>query len=145
MQYDILFIFLVNSCYDSAETWKSSKRAFKRATSWYAMELKKTDGKSSYEIASMVKREYDGVGPHPVTIRRYVKENLAGMSPLKPGVKGDVSPSVFSSLCAAFESYVCIQQLNLCQGEITLKKLVAHINSVLCHDYRKKSCNVSCW
>ena len=90
---------------------------------------KKTDGKSSYEIARLVKCEYDGVGPHPTTIWRYVKENLAGMSPLKPGVKGDVFPSVFSSLCAAFESYVRIQQLNSRQGEITLKKLAARIGT----------------
>ena len=69
---------------------------------------KKTDGKSSYKIARLVKFEYDGVGLHPTTIWRYVKENLAGMSPLKPGVKGDVSPSVFSSLCTAFERKIAV-------------------------------------
>ena len=49
-----------------------SKRAFKRATSWYAREKNIPGGLSSYQIAKKVKLEYDGVGPHPVTIRRYV-------------------------------------------------------------------------
>ena len=39
------------------------KRAFKRATSWYAREKEKPDGLSSYAILKKVKVEFDGVGP----------------------------------------------------------------------------------
>ncbi len=59
-----------------------AKRALKRAIKWYAREVKKEDGLSSYEISKRVKSEYDGIGPHPATIRRYVNANLVGMSPL---------------------------------------------------------------
>ena len=45
------------------------------------------------------------------------------MSPLKIGVKGDVPTCAFKSLCIAFESFVCIQQINSRQGDITYKKL----------------------
>ncbi len=115
-----------------------AKRALKRATKWYAREVKKEDGLSSYEILKRVKSEYDGIGPHPATICCYVNANLAGMSPLKPGVMGDVPASSFKLLCVAFESYVRICQINSWEGEITLKKLTARINAVLHHNYKQK-------
>ena len=90
---------------------------------WYARKSKKPDGLSSYEIAEKVRKEFDGVGPHAATIRKYVNANLQGMSPLKCGVKGDVPAWAFKALCLAFESYVRIQQLNSRQNEITYKKL----------------------
>ncbi len=70
-----------------------------------------------------MRKEFDSVGPHAATIRKYVNANLQGMSPLKCGVKGDVPAWAFKSLCLAFESYVRIQQLNSRQNEITYKKL----------------------
>ena len=85
-----------------------------------------------------MKKEYDGVGPSYVIIKRYVNANLAGMSPLKHGVKGDVPLCQFKSLCVAFQSFVRIQQLNSRQGEVTYKKLAARINALLRHDYRQK-------
>ncbi len=85
-----------------------------------------------------MKSEYDGIGPHPATIRCYVNANLAGMSPLKPGVMSDVPTSSFKSLCVAFKSYVWICQINSREGEITLKKLAARINAVLRHNYKQK-------
>ncbi len=96
----------------------------------------KPNGKSSYEIAILVKKEYDGAGPHATTIRRYVNANLSGMLPLKPGVKGDLPAWAFKSLCVAFKSYVRICQINSKIGEITYKKLATRINTVLKHDYR---------
>jgi hypothetical protein len=86
--------------------WDFAKRVVKRATKWYAREKNKPGGLSSYQIAEKVKKEYDGVRLHPATIRCYVNANLVGMSPLKVGVKGDVPPCSFRSLCMAFESYV---------------------------------------
>ncbi len=61
--------------------------------------------------------------------------NIAGMSPLKHGVKGDMPPCAFKLLCVAFKSFVCIQQINSHQGEITYKKLAARVNALLRHDY----------
>jgi hypothetical protein len=95
-------------------------------------------GSPSRQIEAKVKREYDGIGPHAATIRRYVNANLAGMSPLKIGVKGGLPQCVFKLLCIAFESFVRIQQINSCQGENSYKKLAARINTLLRHDYRQK-------
>jgi hypothetical protein len=118
--------------------WDFAKCAVKRAKKWYAREKNKPGGLSGYQIAEKVKKEYDGVGPHPATIRCYVNANLVGMSLLKVGMKGDMPPCSFKSLCMAFESYVQIQQLNLSEGEITFKKLALRINAVLHHDYWQK-------
>ena len=95
------------------------KRALKRATRWYAREKNIPGGLSSYQIEKKVKQEYGGVGPHAATICRYVNANLQGMSPLKIGVKGDIPPCVFKTLCVTFESYVRIMQINSKEGELT--------------------------
>jgi hypothetical protein len=73
-----------------------AKRALKRATSWYARKntIPGGGGLLLYQIAKKVKRGYDGIGPHPAKIQKYVNANIAGMSPLKPGVKGS---SLFAS------------------------------------------------
>jgi hypothetical protein len=114
------------------------KRALKRATTWYAQEKDKPKGLSLYQILQKVKKEYNGIRLHATTIQKYVKANIAGMSPLKPGVKGDVPPWAFKSLCIAFRSYVCIQEINSPEGEITFKKLLVRINKVLKHYFRQK-------
>jgi hypothetical protein len=93
---------------------------------------------SSRQIKKKVKKEYNGIGPCHTTIRRYVNANIVGMSPLKHDVKGDMPPCAFKLLCVAFESFVCIQQINSRQGEITYKKLAARFNALLRHDYRLK-------
>jgi hypothetical protein len=85
----------------------------------------------SYQIEKKVKKEYDGIGLHAAIIWRYINANIAGMSPLKIGVKGDVPTCVFKLLCIAVENFVRIQQTNSCQGKITYKKLVARINALL--------------
>jgi hypothetical protein len=69
-----------------------------------------------------VKKEFDGIGLHATTIWKYVNANIAGMSPLKPGVKGEVPAWAFQTLCIAFVSYVRIQQINSREGEISYKK-----------------------
>jgi hypothetical protein len=74
-----------------------AKSAFKRATRWYAQEKDKTGGLLLLQIEKKAKKEYDGVGPCHTTIRRYVIANIAGMSPLKHGVKGDVPPCAFGT------------------------------------------------
>ena len=114
------------------------KRALKTATRWYAREKNIPGGLSSYQIEKKVKQEYGGIGPHAATIRRYVNANLQGMSPLTVGVKGDIPPCVFKSLCVAFESFVRIMQINSKSGEVSYKKLAVRINAVLRHNYRQK-------
>jgi hypothetical protein len=101
-----------------------AKRAFKRATRWYIQEKDNPGGLSSRQIEAKVKREYDGVGLHAATIWRYVNANIAGMSPLMIGVKGDLPPCVFKSLCVSFKSFVHIQQINSCQGETSQQGLI---------------------
>jgi hypothetical protein len=100
------------------------------ATTWYAQEKDKPGGLLLLQIEKKVKKEFNGVGPHTATIRRYVNANIAGMSPLKIGVKGDVPMCVFKLLCVAVESFVCIQQIKSCQGKITYKKLAASNNEI---------------
>ncbi len=97
-----------------------AKCALKRATKWYAREVKKEDGLSSYEISKRVKSKYNGIRPHPAMIRPYVNANLVGMSPLKPGVMGDVPASSFKLLCVAFESYVriCCPNTELTEADV---------------------------
>ena len=60
------------------------------------------------------------------------------MSSLKIGVKGDIPPCVFKSLCVAFESFVCIMQINSKSGEVSYKKLAVRIIAVLHHNYKQK-------
>ncbi len=112
-----------------------AKCALKRATRWYAQEKDKPGGLLLRQIEKKVKKEYNGIGPCHTIIWHYVNANIAGMSPLKHGVKGDVPPYAFKLLCVAFESFVCIQQINFCQGKITFKKVAARINKLLRHDY----------
>jgi hypothetical protein len=90
------------------------------------------------QAARLVQAKYDGVGPHAATIRRCVNANLVGILPLKLGVKGDVPVWAFKSLCVAFKSYIQICQINSKMGEISYKKLVTCINTVLKHDYCQK-------
>ena len=81
-----------------------AKHALKRATTWNAKEKNKTGGLLSLQIEAKVKKEFDGVRLHAATIRRYVNVNIAGMSPLKIGVKGDVPPCAFKASCASCRS-----------------------------------------
>ena len=105
------------------------KRAFKRATSWYAREKEKPDGLSSYAISKKVKVEFDGVGPSPRTLQRYANDGIGGTSPLKPGVQSDIPKSLYKSLCIAFESYIRINQLNARDGNLALNKLADAVNN----------------
>ena len=87
---------------------------------------------SLLQIEAKVKR------PHAATIWHYVNTNIAGMSPLKIGVKGGMPMCAFKSLCIAFDSFVRIQQMNSCQGKITYKKLAVGIIALRRHNYRLK-------
>ena len=91
-----------------------AKCALKMATSWYTREKILPVAMDCCCIRlQKVKPEYNGVDPHPATIWKYVNANIAGMSPLKPGVKGDIAACMFKSLSVAFKTYVRIEQINL--------------------------------
>ncbi len=120
---------------------EDEKRAFKRATSWYAREKEKPDCLSLYAISKKVKVEFDGVGPTARTLQRYADDGIARVLPLKPGVKSDIPKSLYKSLCVAFESYVHINQLNSRDGELTLNKLANAINTCMHRNYRRKLLN----
>jgi hypothetical protein len=53
---------------------------------------------SSYKVAKRVKVQFGGVGPSAQTIQRYVNSGLAGLSPLKPGVKSDIPKWGYAAL-----------------------------------------------
>ena len=68
-----------------------AKKAHKRATSFYASELKKPKEKrlSADAISKIVKKEYGGHGPSGRSIQRYVNDNNnIGNSPIKMGSRG---------------------------------------------------------
>ena len=78
-----------------------------------------------------MKVEFDGVGPSARTLQQYANNGIAGVLPLKPGVKSDIPKSLYKSLSVAFESYVRINQLNSRDGELTLNKLANEINKFM--------------
>ena len=85
-----------------------AKKAHKRATSFYASELKKPKGErlSADAVSKIVKKEYDGHGPSARSIQRYVNDNnIIGLSPVKMGSRGNIPPWAYSSL-------QCIRQLH---------------------------------
>ena len=88
-----------------------------------------------------VKVEFDGVGPTARTLQRYANDGIAGVLPLKPGVKSDIPKSLYKSLSVAFESYVRINQLNSRDGELTLNKRANAINKCMHRNYRRKLLN----
>ena len=111
-----------------------AKKAHKRATSFYASELKKPKGErlSADAVSKIVKKEYDGHGPSARSIQRYVNDhNNIGISPVKMGSRGNIPPWAYSALCNAFESYVRIMQVNSCGHENTRRVLLAKVNAAM--------------
>jgi hypothetical protein len=111
-----------------------AKKAHKRATSFYASELKKPKAErlSADAISKIVKKEYDGHGPSARSIQRYVNDNnIIGLSPVKMGSRGNIPPWAYSALCNAFESYVRIMQVNSCGHENTRRVLSAKVNAAM--------------
>lgn len=91
-------------------------RALKFGTTLLASENAKENGMSSRQVAAIGKKRYKGIGPSHATLLHYVANGLIGVSPLKTGPQGDIPPHEYQALCAAFASFMRIQQLNKCQG-----------------------------
>ena len=63
-----------------------ARKAHKQATLLYAREQKKEGGLSAKKVCEIVLKDYE-VAPSIRSIQRYVKEGLAGQSPMKKGPK----------------------------------------------------------
>jgi hypothetical protein len=92
-------------------------RALKFGTKLFASENKKEYGMSSRKVAAIAKKKFKGIGRSHTTIHHYVVNlGLIGVSPLKTGPQGNIPSHDYKALCAAFASYMRIQQLNKRQG-----------------------------
>ena len=92
-------------------------RAHKAATRLYAAQLDREEGgMSSRQVEAFIKKKY-GVGPSHATIHHYVvKRGDINVSPAKRGPEGNISAIAYKSLCAAFASFMQINQLNGTSG-----------------------------
>ena len=72
-----------------------------------------------------IKSEHDGIGPSYNTIKHYVVDlGLVGMSPLRTGPEGNIPLSMYKSLCAAFGSFLQINQINAVGGVNSKPKMI---------------------
>ncbi len=86
----------------------------------YAREKGKGDGISARTVAELITHDY-GISLCPRTIQKKVKEGKIGCLPLRHGSKGNIPELHYKNLCAAFESFVIINQINgnmcMCSGK----------------------------
>ena len=73
------------------------KAAYKKATTIYNSELKKTEGLSAKQVSQLVLGEF-GVEIKPLTIQRAIQEGPVGVSPKKMGPQGYLPPKTFDRL-----------------------------------------------
>ncbi len=102
--------------------------ATKMATAMYKVEKDKpngTEGKlSAKQVSKLVEKETK-IRISERTIQQAVKDDRAGLSPLKQGRPTTLfSDETFKHLTNAFESFVKIQQLNGMGGKLTSSKLM---------------------
>jgi hypothetical protein len=98
-------------CVATQEKKKEYNTAFKCATVVYAQEKGKDDGMSARTVADLIRNDC-GISLSPRTIQKKVKEGEIGCSPLRHGPKGNIPELHYKNLCAAFESFVTINQIN---------------------------------
>ena len=99
-------------------------KAHKAATTLYFNEREKEKGLTLRKVESQI-REKHKVGPSASTIYHYVVElGLVGMSPRKPGPEGNIPAEMYKALCAAFGSFMRINQINALGGDNTRRKLI---------------------
>ena len=112
---------------------ESHKIAMKHATTVYAREKEKTDGKSAQYVVDLIQKEFK-VNLSARTIQRKVKNGEIGTSPVRHGPKGSIPEFHYKNLLMAFESFVTICQLNGKARETVHKRLATRIRKVLHHD-----------
>ena len=76
------------------------------------------------KVEKAIKSKHNGYGPSSSTIHHYVVNlGLVGMSPRKPGPKGNIPALMYKSLCAAFGSCMRINQINALGGDNSRSKM----------------------
>ncbi len=93
------------------EKKKEYNTAFKCATIVCAREKGKDDGMSARIVAGLIQNDCE-ISLCPRTIQKKVKEDEIGCSPLRCGPKGNIPELHYKNLCAAYESFVTINQIN---------------------------------
>jgi hypothetical protein len=66
---------------------------------------------SARTVAGLIRNDC-GISLCPQTIQKKVKEGKIGCSPLRRGSKGNIPELHYKSLCAEYESFVTINQIN---------------------------------
>ena len=70
----------------------------------------KDDGMSARIVAGLIRNDFE-ISLCPRTIQKKVKEDEIGCSPLRRGPKGNIPELHYKNLCAAYESFVMINQI----------------------------------
>ena len=109
------------------------KIATKQATTIYARETAKTDGKSAQHVVDLITKEFK-VNLSARTIQRKVKNGEIGTLPVRRGPKGSIPEMHYKNLLMVFEPFVTICQLNGKARNIVHKLLAKRLRNVLCHD-----------
>ena len=92
------------------EKKKEYNTAFKRATIVFVWEKWKDDGMSARIVVDLIRNDC-GISLCPWTIQKKAKEGKIGCSPLRLGPKGNIPELHYKNLCAAYESFVMINQI----------------------------------
>ncbi len=100
------------------------KVAIKQATTVYAREKEKTDGKLAQHVVNLIAKEFK-VNLSARTIQRKVKNGEIGTTPVQCSPQGGIPENHYRNLLMAFESFVQISQKNGAVHECTHKKLAA--------------------
>ena len=84
------------------------------------------------KVEAAIKSKHNGYGPSLSTIYHYVVNlGLIGMSPCKPGPKGNIPALMYKSLCAAFGSCMRINQINALGGDNSRNKMIPVISEAM--------------
>jgi len=76
-----------------------------------AREKGKDDGMSARIVAGLIQNDCE-ISLCPRTIQKKVKEDEIGCSPLRCGPKGNIPELHYKNLCAAYQPFVMINQIN---------------------------------
>jgi hypothetical protein len=114
------------------EAKKRLSKAHKAAMVLYASKRAKEGGLSVRACEKIIKSKHHGIGPSYSTIYHYVVDlGCIGISPIKPGPEGNYPPNIYRALCAAFGSFMQINQVNSSGRDNSQTKMVPIIADVV--------------
>ncbi len=93
------------ACTTKKEAESQYKVTIKQATTVYAREREKTDGKLAHHVVNLIAKEFK-VNFSARTIQRKVKNGDIGTSPVQRGPKGGIPENHYRNLLMAFESFI---------------------------------------